>query len=166
MAVYVPWTTPAEMANLLSSLGVEQRIEDSPGPSGLAEQYAKMGTYKVWFYLTKVTTADVLAENDWVRECATIAAAWLLTGHAGEPFNSTMQALWDEVKVDLQLIQSKRADVPGFTPTAPNDMAPTVVNPFVDMQRSPSLRWNPANSTAVGPWPIPRTRGPLGRYYY
>lgn len=161
-ATYTPFTTPAEMEGMMSSLGVQLRVDDPPGPSGIAEQYAKIGTNRVLFYLSRAVPdpAD-LSGNDWVRECATIAACYHLSGHSGEPFNDTFKQLWEEVKTDLIQIQEKKADVPGYRPAVQHDLAPQIVNVHVDMQRLPSLRRVRPASTTVGSDNLPGTQAPL-----
>jgi hypothetical protein len=135
-----PFTSEAEIDNLLSTLGVDLRVAEPP-TAAIVPYYVSLGTTEVLFYTSRAGSAVDLAATPFIRHHATIYAAMALTGHGGEPMNSTLVTLWEQAKAKLELILQQKADVPGLINTG---MVPgqgvAVTNTQIDMQRMPPVR--------------------------
>ena len=142
------FTTETEIGRLLTRLGITARVQDeSPEDEDIVAYYVGWATGEVYYYLTREATMELLALNSWVRDQATLGAAYMLTTHGGEPGNAALGAMWEKAEAKLEKIRIDKADVPGLIPETPKGGSPVVSNLTVDMQRQPSVRLNRQTST-------------------
>ena len=162
----VSFTSQEEVEQLLTSLGVDLRTLDQPGPASVVPYYVSTGTSFIWFFVSKSGTAAELAACPWVRMVTTVYAAMILTGHGGEPMNSSLVQQFEALKPQLQLVLERKVDPPGLVTANNYNGGIAVVNTQIDMQRLPQIRrvnrtstytpkgWRPPQHYPTQGWPL------------
>ena len=143
-------TSRAEVEKLLTRLGVTARVDDeAPEDTEIIDYYVNWATGEVHYYLAHAASIENLATVSWVRDQATLCAAFYFTTHGGEPGNSSLGALWEKAEEKLERIRTEKADVPGLLLDTGKGGSPIVSNLVVDMRRQPAIRVNRPSSTGV-----------------
>lgn len=142
MAVF---TNQTAIEQLLTSVGVDLRTEDSP--AGALNWVIQWATNQISFYVAASGIEDDLAANAWVIDQATVFAAYRLAGRGGELVPATLAEMYKEAKEYLELIRLKQAQIPGLEVAVGKGGGIVMSNFRVDMQRQPSVRVNRPTST-------------------
>lgn len=141
------YTTNAEIERLYSVLGVQDRADDDYDGSAeddVMDDLCAWATDTVNLYVSERYDPQYLANNLWVRQAATVIAAWMLSQRRANPAQFT--DWYDKIIELLEKIAAGTLDIPRMPARA--DSLPAMSNYVIqDWSRVAKIRVEDTIST-------------------